>query len=255
MVVMTFNLRFENDFDGDNGWEYRKALVARLIDDHRPSILGTQEGTTGQLRYLNENLAGYELLAPARVWEDDCQYCSLYYRTDELRPVEGGEFWLSDTPWIHRSTGWDSAYPRMMSYGFFEELASGRTVCIAVTHLDNIGVEARKQQARIICEWLSTHDGPKILMGDFNDRPFSDAHVLLTGSGLIDTWQALHKVEDQSGMTYHKFQGIPQVFRMDWIFVTPHFSVADARIVYDHDPPGRYPSDHFPYLSQLAWNR
>ncbi|MCE5335796.1 MAG: endonuclease/exonuclease/phosphatase family protein [Desulfobacteraceae bacterium] len=254
MKIMTFNLRFENDFDGENGWDHRKDLVTRLIANHRPCLLGTQEGTTGQLRYLQNNLAGYELLAPDRIWEEDCQYCSIFYRPELLRSLSGGEFWLSETPDVHRSTGWDSAYPRMMSYGFFEQSATGRKFCVAVTHLDNVGAEARRQQARIIREWFESYDCPKILMGDFNDGPFSEVHATLTGGGLIDTWQALSRIEDQNGSTYHKFKGVPQFFRMDWILVTPDFSVADARIIHDHDPRGRYPSDHFPYMSQLAWN-
>ena len=155
MRIMTLNLRFQNDFDGDNSWENRKTVVTELISNHGPSILGTQEGTSAQIRYLERHLAGYELLAPGRVWEDDCQYCSIFFRTTELRALSGGEFWLSDTPRVHRSIGWDSAYPRMLSYGIFEEVKTGNTVCAAVTHLDNIGVKAREEQARIICHWLA----------------------------------------------------------------------------------------------------
>lgn len=254
MLVMTFNLRFQNDFDGKNSWDNRKQIVTELISHYAPSVLGTQEGTVGQLRYLQENLADYELFAPERLWEEDCQYCSLFYRRDRLMPLGGGEFWLSDTPEVHRSIGWDSAYPRMISYGFFQEVNSDRKICAAVTHLDNIGIEARKQQARIACEWLSDQECPRILMGDFNDRPSSEVHKVITGSGLLDTWQVLRKLEDESGITYHKFQGIPQVFRMDWIFVTSEFDVTDARVIRDHGPEDRYPSDHFPYLARLVLN-
>ncbi|MHC1729825.1 MAG: endonuclease/exonuclease/phosphatase family protein [Syntrophobacteraceae bacterium] len=253
MLIMTFNLRFQNDFDGDNGWESRKELVVGLISRYSPTILGTQEGTVGQLRYLQKHLSGYELYAPQRYWDEDCQYCSLFFRSGELRAVDGGEFWLSETPDIHRSLAWDSAFPRMLSFGFFEDAVVGRRICAAVTHLDNIGAEARKQQARIICEWFSRQDCPLVLAGDFNDHPGSAVHGLLLNNGLLDTWQVLGKREDESGMTYHKFQGIPQFFRMDWIFVSPELSVVDAQVVYDCSPTGRYPSDHFPYMAQVAW--
>jgi endonuclease/exonuclease/phosphatase family metal-dependent hydrolase len=253
MRVMTFNLRFQNDFDGENGWENRKELVRELVDAYKPSILGTQEGTVRQLRYLERNLSGYALHAPKRLWDDDCQYCSLFFREEDVRPVSGGEFWLSRTPEIHRSKGWDSAFPRMISYGFFEEIPSGRSVCAAVTHLDNVGAEARKQQAGIIRDWLCGQSCPCILMGDFNDEPLSSVHKVFTESGLLDTWQALRKPEDKSSITYHKFQGIPQFFRMDWIFITQELNVADAQVIHDHSPAGRYPSDHFPYMVRLDW--
>ncbi len=251
MKVMTFNLRFQNDFDGENSWDKRKLIVLDLLSKYRPSILGTQEGTIGQLRFLQENLVNYELMATNRVWEDDCQYCSIFFRKDEIRPTGGGEFWLSETPDVHRSFGWDSAFPRMLSYIFFEGPRSGEKICAAVTHLDHIGVEARKNQARIVREWLACQECPQILMGDFNDRPFSAVHNLLTGGGLADTWQLLSKDETKDGITYHRFLGIPQIFRMDWILVTKEFNVVDARVIHDHSPDGRYPSDHFPYLVHL----
>ena len=56
---MTFNLRFANPADGPNEWEFRKELVVEVILNHRPDLLGTQEGTVPQLQYLTEHLAGY----------------------------------------------------------------------------------------------------------------------------------------------------------------------------------------------------
>ena len=254
MKIMTLNLRFKNDFDGDNSWDNRKSVVTELISQHCPSVLGTQEGTWGQILYLQKHLAGYELLAPERVWDEQCQYCSLFFRTSELRATGGGEFWLSGTPHVHKSKGWDSAYPRMLSYGYFEEVKTGRSICAAVTHLDNKGVRAREEQARIICRWLAEQECPRILMGDFNDRPISPAHKVLTeNGGMFDTWQVMRKPENEDAMTYHMFQGVPQVFRMDWILVSCHFNVSDAQVIYDHGPDGRYPSDHFPYMARLAW--
>lgn len=252
---MTFNLRFENDQDGRNAWKFRREIVLELVEKYRPSILGTQEGTTGQLRYLAESLGEYELLAPGRFWEEDCQYCSLYFRRDKICPVSGGEFWLSATPHIHRSSGWDSAYPRMISYGVLRELGNNRVFLAGVTHLDHMGSEARVRQAEIIREFISSQGTPVVLMGDFNDGPGSDAHKVLTsdGSGMLDTWEALRKPENESSMTYHRFTGTPQVSRMDWILASPHFRVFDAQVIHDHAPGTRYPSDHFPYMTRLDW--
>lgn len=252
--VMTFNLRFENDRDGENVWRNRKNLVVEVIERFTPSLLGTQEGTPAQLRFLDESLSGYRMHAPNRVWDDTCQYPTIFYREDMYRAMEGGESWLSCTPGVHRSKGWDSAFPRMMSYGLFEEIRTKRSVWAAVTHLDHIGVEARREQARIIADWMCTREGPRILMGDFNDIPASDAHGILTGSGvgLEDTWELLERAEDDRAMTHHDFHGVPQQCRMDWILVGPDFQVIDACIVRDQSE-GRYPSDHFPYAAILKW--
>ena len=49
MRLMTFNLRFATPLDGPNEWEFRKDLVVEVILNHRPDLLGTQEGTVPQL--------------------------------------------------------------------------------------------------------------------------------------------------------------------------------------------------------------
>ncbi len=66
MRLMTFNLRFATPRDGPDEWEFRKDLVVEVIGKHRPDLLGTQEGTVPQLRYLEEHLTGYRpLTAPS----------------------------------------------------------------------------------------------------------------------------------------------------------------------------------------------
>lgn len=250
--IMTFNLRFENDRDGPNVWSQRRDLLIETITHWEPDIVGTQEGTLNQLDYLQHHLSGYRMHAPQRVEDETCQYPTLFYRQSLFRARAGEEFWLSRTPRLHRSKDWDSAFPRMISCGLFEDLMRGERIWLAVTHLDHIGSQARTEQARIIGRWLQGRSGPCIVMGDFNDAPGSLVHRLLTGPevGLLDTWQVLGREETDTSMTYHGFLGVPSKTRMDWILVSSHFEVAAASIVRDHRQ-GRYPSDHFPYVADL----
>ncbi|MEZ4579373.1 MAG: hypothetical protein R2875_15590 [Desulfobacterales bacterium] len=44
MKIMTFNLRFENDRDGDNSWVNRRRMVVDIINRYQPDILGTGRG-------------------------------------------------------------------------------------------------------------------------------------------------------------------------------------------------------------------
>jgi endonuclease/exonuclease/phosphatase family metal-dependent hydrolase len=254
MQLMTFNLRFENDRDGEKGWLHRRELVVEVIRESSPLVLGTQEGTQGQLAYLQDHLPQYHMQASGRFWDDTCQYPTLFYRADRLRLLDGGEFWLSKAPTVHRSKDWDSAFPRMMNYGLMEDLKSRNSLWIAVTHLDHIGTDARLQQAEIIAGWLCNRPEPQILMGDFNDVPDSVVHRALTypKTGLRDTWQALLREENEESMTHHNFLGVPQQCRMDWILVSREFRVLDAIIVRTNRE-GRYPSDHFPYTVEVAW--
>ena len=57
---MTFNLRFENDFDGENHWLHRRDFLVETILKYRPHVLGTQEGKPSQLAFLEKKLDGYK---------------------------------------------------------------------------------------------------------------------------------------------------------------------------------------------------
>lgn len=255
MKIMTFNLRFENDRDGENGWRYRRELVVEVIRHQAPTVLGTQEGTLNQLIYLERHLSDYTIHVPShRVLDEKSQYPTLFYRSDRFEAIEKGEFWLSETPSVHLSKDWDSAFPRMMSYGLFEDRQTGKRLWVAVTHLDHVGVEARQRQAELIRRWVRELKGPVILMGDFNDVPNSAVHRILTSdeTGLRDTWQLAGRAEGEDSMTHHDFHGLPQKTRMDWIVISGHFRVKDVCIIKDHFD-NRYPSDHFPYSAELEW--
>ena len=45
--------------------------------------------------------------------------------------------------------------------------------------------------------------------------------------------------------------GTLQKARIDWVLVSPHLRVTDARIIMDRFED-RYPSDHFPYMVDLS---
>lgn len=251
---MTLNLRFENERDGGNGWNYRRDLVVKLIEQYSPDILGTQEGRLSQLDYLETSLSGYGMHAPSRVLDDTCQYPTLFFRKDLFRIMEGDEFWLSKTPKIHRSKNWDSAFPRMLSTATVELPESGQVFSVGVTHLDHMGEKARLKQAEIIAQWVKKRKPPMILMGDFNDGPDSKAHGALTneGTGLSDTWEAMGHMEGGESFTHHAFTGKPQKSRIDWILSTVPPHVVAARIIHDQFD-GRYASDHFPYYVDFTW--
>ena len=250
--VMTFNLRFENDLDGENHWRNRRDLLVRTILKYRPHVLGTQEGKPTMLAFLNENLGGYRISADSRYWDDYCQYPTLYYLEDYFSLVEGSEFWLSETPEVHLSKSWDSAFPRMISHALLETRNGGQQIWFSVTHLDHISELARIEGAKMICAWAVERTAPIILLGDFNDFPGSQVHRTLNESPgpFTDSWQALARPEDEQSYTQHGFTGIPTKGRIDWILATPEFRILDVSIVHDNEA-GRYPSDHFPCLVDL----
>ena len=255
MRVMTFNLRFENDRDGDNAWENRRDQVVDVVKAYRPDILGTQEGKWNQLMFLKENLPDYRAHLPEREPDPVVQSPTLFVKDDRLEITGGRDFWLSTTPDVHLSKDWDSAFPRMLSYARLWDKKCEKVFYAGVTHLDHMGAEARYNQAKIAAEWANELDLPVMLMGDFNDTPDSGVHRVLTRpeTVLSDTWALLEKTEGPDSFTHHGFKGVPQVARMDWILVSAAFNVVEARVIYDQEK-GFYPSDHFPYMAVLSWS-
>ena len=253
MRLMTFNLRFATPLDGPNGWEFRKELVVEVILNHRPDLLGTQEGTVPQLQYLTEQLPGYLPLTAHRRVDPTCQYPTIFYRADRVHVEESNEFWLSETPAVHRSLSWGSAFPRLATYGLFQEIGRDLSFYFINTHLDHISNAARREGARMIRNFFFPLNLPIILVGDFNEPPGDPVYQeLIGGDGpLSDTWRALHPAGEEAS-TQRGFNGGLQGSRIDWILATPPFQVRQVAIVTDSQD-GRYPSDHFPYEAEVEY--
>ena len=253
MRLMTFNLRFATPVDGPNEWEFRKELVAEVILNHKPDLLGTQEGTVPQLQFLTEHLPGYLPLTAHRRVDPTCQYPTIFYRAGRFQVLESNEFWLSETPAVHRSLSWDSAFPRMATYGLFQETGRTTSFYFIDTHLDHISDAARREGARMIREFFFPLNLPIILVGDFNEPPDGPVYreLIYPDSPLRDTWRAVHPREEEA-TTQHAFNGQRWGNRIDWILASPLFQVRRAAIVTDCQE-GRYPSDHFPYKAEVEY--
>ncbi len=250
--VMTFNVRFDNPKDIDKGWLTRKEIVASIIKRYHPHIVGIQEPTWRQIEDLRMLLPEYDFCLKGRVWDDTCQYPTLLFQKEEVTCSKNGEFWLSLTPHIHRSCDWNSAFPRMLSYGIFNVKDIEQPIVVAVTHLDHKSATAREYQISTILKWYRGKylQTPFILLGDFNEPPYQKVHIMLSQENLKDTWQALGFQEDENAATHHDFEGKPVGGRIDWIFISEHFGVLNGCIVKE-SVNGRYPSDHFPYYVDL----
>ncbi len=253
MLVMTFNLRFATPLDGPNEWRFRRDLVVDLITGQRPDLLGTQEGTVPMLSELAAQLPEYLPLTAHRQVDETCQYPTIFYRAAGFTTQESGEFWLSQTPEVHRSRSWDSAFPRLATYGRFRETGRTGSFYFINTHLDNLSPEARLQGARMIRDRFAPLSRPLLLAGDFNEPPGFPVYRELIGAGrpFLDTWRALHP-EGQEATTQHAFDGTPRGARIDWILATPAFRVRRVAIVTGHQD-NRYPSDHFPYEAEVEY--
>lgn len=253
MRIMTFNIRFLNEEDGPNHWQYRKELVLEVVWAYQPDLLAFQEVTIPQLDFLQSRLQGYAAFIAHRDIDPTCQYPTIFFRPETMVAGQGAEFWLSETPQVHRSKSWGSAFPRMLTYGLFREHSHDLWFYFGNTHLDHISAPAREQGALMLRDHFQALAKPAILAGDFNDLPTSRVHAILTGpdSPFQDSWQ-MAKLPEEGASTQHKFDGRFFGGRIDWILLTAPFRLQTAEIIR-YNQADRYPSDHFPYCVDVAY--
>jgi len=250
--VMTFNVRLPMASDGPERWEARRDLFVKTIREQHPDVFGTQELYKEQGDYVVAKLPEYKWFGMGRKGGDGDEHMGVFYRTDELRVLDSGNFWLSDTPDVPGSDTWGTPFPRMVTWARFQRKDDGRTFVMFDTHLpyrdqDNV---AREKGAAAILKRIAKlpPDEPFVLTGDFNTTPDGKVHAMLTRH-LKDAWLVSPR---RSGpdKTFHNFTGNPDR-RIDWILVRG-FEVEDVRTVTAHE--GKlYPSDHFPVVADLEW--
>lgn len=117
LSVMTFNMRYDNPEDGADNWRFRRGRVAEVIASHGVDVFGTQELLANQLGDLKRLLPGYAAVGVGR--EDGAEageFSAVFYRRDRFTPLESGTFWLSETPDVAGSKGWDGACERVATW-------------------------------------------------------------------------------------------------------------------------------------------
>ncbi|CAF3646687.1 unnamed protein product [Rotaria sp. Silwood1] len=107
---MSYNIRLDIAQDGQNQWSLRKDRLTSLIRYHRPDIFGVQEALPQQMADLKMALPIFDWYGVGR---DDGknrgEFSAVFYRSDRYEILDNGTFWLSETPDIAGSLGWDAA--------------------------------------------------------------------------------------------------------------------------------------------------
>lgn len=250
--VMTFNVRTSAASDGLNGWEHRRDLMVRTIREQDPDVFGTQELHKEQGDYLVAKLHHYRWFGVDRHGGQSDEFMGVFYRSDRLRVIDSGNFWLSDTPDKPGSISWGHPYPRMVTWALFESKSDGRRFWYANTHFPYRDEDepARTRAAQELERRIAKVPAkmPIVITGDFNSPPDRPDHALLTRS-LHDAWLSARRHVGPEA-TFHNFTGLPD-HRIDWILYRG-FKAEAVRTVTTHQN-GRYPSDHFPVMAQLRW--
>lgn len=253
--VMTFNIRYDNPEDSLDNWTFRKDRVANAIRFYDADIVGTQEVLHNQLEDLKQRLPGYGVIGVGREdGKEKGEYSALWYKKDRFALLDSGYFWLSETPEVAGSLGWDGACERIASWAKLRDKVSGREFFALNTHLDHVGVVARRESISLILDKVDKLSGglPVIVTGDFNSNPDSDVikHVIdpKNSQHLTDSRQIAAIVYGPA-WSFHDFGKIPYARRplIDYVFVRNGLKVSRYGVLAETENKA-FLSDHAPIL-------
>ena len=255
-----FNIRNDNakDAAAGNGWSVRCPVVCDILKVESFDIFGTQEVLHNQLEDLLAALPDYEYVGVGRNdGMTEGEYAAIFYKTDRVKCLSSGHFWLSETPEVVGSKGWDAKYPRICTWGQFKDLKSGRKFWMFNLHMDHRGVEARKQSCHLVLAKVKEMCGkqPYILTGDFNVDQKNEIYNIIADSGVFhDSYETAEvRMAETGPMNYFKIN-YKTDRRIDHVFLSPHFKALDYKLMtysyWVEVEPGvheqRLPSDHYP---------
>lgn len=256
--VMTYNIRLDLASDGENSWPNRKEKVSDLIQFYEPDVFGIQEGLPHQVQFLDSVLLDYKVFGAGRDGGQNGEHSSVFYKSSKVELIQSGTFWLSETP-DQVSKGWDAALNRICTYGLFKNKKTKQLFWVFNTHFDHVGEIARNKSAQLIHQkvsQLNLKNYPVIIMGDFNLQPDSEPVLFL--SNQYTHSKSASKLIYNSGGTFNAFEfhkPIPNEREIDHVFVSKNSFKIKKYAVLTDSYSCKYPSDHFPVLVELEFDK
>ena len=275
LYVGEFNIRNDNTKDAaaGNGWERRCPVVCDILRVESFDIFGSQEVLHSQMEDLQRALPEYDFVGVGRNdGKTEGEYAPIFYKKDRIKCLQSGTFWLSETPDVVASVGWDAKYTRICTWGQFKDRRTGKKFWMFNLHMDHRGVEARKQSVLLVMERIKKmcEKQPYILLGDFNVDQFNPIYPMMMESGMfVDCHDAaVVRFAPTGSMNYFKTD-FKTDSRIDHVLVSDDFDVLDYTVLtysyWSEEKPSagaleaikagkegvvvhkqRLPSDHYP---------
>ncbi len=250
MAVVTFNIRYDNPGDPVT-WDQRKDKVTGSVGYF--DIMGFQEALAHQVDDLVAALPEHDHYGVGR---DDGrsggEHCPIFWRRSRFDLLHAETQWLSSTPEVPGSIGWDASLPRIMTLVLLHDRRTGKIIRVVNAHLSHIGEEARALSARMMAlQFSMSRADVDLLLGDLNAEPGSPPLEILEGAGLEDAHDiATRKCRSGIG-TYTGFPtiGLRGAPRID------HILTRGAEVAWycteEQIIDGFYMSDHLPVYIAL----
>jgi len=259
LKVLTYNIRLVTPGDAPNTWDARKEKVFSLIRGTNPDVFGLQEALNEQVPDMEKAFPGYTRVGVGR---DDGiasgEFSPLFFNSQKYTLFSSGTFWLSQTPSVAGSRGWDAACNRVVSWVELKSKDSRKSVFVFCTHFDHMGEVARRNSALLLLHAVDSlsANNPAIVLGDFNAKPDSEPYRIITDKSnskhLTDS-RVISKIIQGPDYTYTGFKvGAQPGNQIDYIFLKGITQV-DTYSVNPENNGEYYPSDHLPVSVTLKF--
>ena len=182
LTVLTFNVRYDNPAD-TLPWADRAQEVADAIRYY--DIAGLQEVLPNQLADLQLDLGQMDSYSQGRDADGGGEACPVFWRRDRFDLLHAETRWLSTSPGVAGSIGWDADLPRIATLVLLFDRVTGKRIRVLNTHWSHTGPEARMASAALCAGWLGEPDpdGVWLFLGDFNEEPEGAAYSYLSELG------------------------------------------------------------------------
>ena len=265
LSVISFNIRVVgglSELINPNSWSRRKSATPAMIKDQCPDIFGVQEALSDQLTYVGDNLPNYSYVGVGREdgteiseitnSEDSGEIMAIFYNTSEIKLLEWGTYWLSETP-DEPSKGWDAGYKRTMTWAKMQMIYSGKKFFYVNTHLDSDGPLARKNGLKLILDKIAeknTDNLPVVLTGDFNIIPTDSVLGVLVDAEMLDARTTAEETDELA--TFNGF-GEEEERVIDYIYYRGFSSCPEYETIVKQYANVQYISDHYPIVARLMF--
>ena len=249
MKLVTFNIRCDCGADGINNFEYRKPLILKKLACEKPDIVCFQEVMAHMAEWLKENLTDYVVIGCGREADLGGEQMTVAFRKECFNLMKMDTYWMSETPFVPGSRYPEqSPCPRTCTELVLQEKESRKVFRLINTHLDHVGMLARKRGLEQIIQKLEEEkffpEAPVIITGDFNVLPDGEElKVIADAPGFVDVTKGI-------GTTWHDYMRQPDYGQIDYIFVRGEIVCRKIEKWTDEEN-GVYLSDHFPVSAAL----
>lgn len=256
-TAMSFNIRYDNPDDGPSAWPHRAEWVADEMA--KVDLIGVQEALAHQVDQLVTQLSGYEWVGVGREdGKEAGEFVPIFFKTEVFELLETVTFWLSDTPEVPGSRGWDAALPRIATAAYLSVRDTDVGFWVINAHFDHRGNQARLESAKLLTSRarMFTEDAPVLMLGDFNTTPETEVYATLTADLLQDARTVSNNPPEGPIGTFSGFlerETIPQR-RIDYVFISSPWVVKSYEAVVAVRE-GRYVSDHLPVKVRVQLNQ